>query len=118
MVMGTVRTALVFVLGAMALPAGPALAAGLPQLDPGTYGPQVIWLAITFAVLYVLMAKVHCCAWRRSWKRRNRGLTAYRISRADELSCCVLSAQPPLPATFFPKHFPRPPGGGWRWRAR
>ena len=58
MVMGTVRTALAFVPGAMALSAGPAAAAGLPQLDPATYGPQVIWLAITFAVLYVLMAKV------------------------------------------------------------
>ncbi len=30
----------------------------MPQFDPSTYGPQVIWLAITFAVLYVLMAKV------------------------------------------------------------
>ncbi len=58
MVMGSVRTALAFVPGAMALPAGPALAAGLPQLDPSTYAPQVIWLAITFAVLYVLMARV------------------------------------------------------------
>lgn len=58
MVMGTVRTALAFVPGAMALSAGPAVAAGLPQLDPATYGPQVIWLAITFTVLYVLMAKV------------------------------------------------------------
>jgi F-type H+-transporting ATPase subunit b len=39
--------------------AGPALAAvGLPQLDVSTYAPQVIWLAISFALLYVLMARV------------------------------------------------------------
>ena len=58
MVMGTVRTALAFVSGATALAAGPALAAGLPQLDASTYAPQVIWLAITFGVLYVLMTRV------------------------------------------------------------
>ena len=38
--------------------AGPALAAGLPQLDASKYPSMVIWLAISFAVLYVLMAKV------------------------------------------------------------
>lgn len=58
MVMGTVRTALALVLGATALAAGPASAAGLPQLDTSTYAPQVIWLAITFGVLYVLMTRV------------------------------------------------------------
>lgn len=36
----------------------PAAAAGLPQLDPTTYAPQVVWLVITFAVLYFLMTKV------------------------------------------------------------
>ena len=36
----------------------PALAAGLPQLDASKYPSMVIWLAISFAVLYVLMAKV------------------------------------------------------------
>lgn len=38
--------------------ATPAWAEGLPQLDTSTYSSQVIWLGITFVVLYVLMAKI------------------------------------------------------------
>lgn len=38
--------------------ASPALAAGLPQLDPQNFSSQLIWLAITFAILYVLMSKM------------------------------------------------------------
>lgn len=50
-------------LGPMALVGGvfaasPAAAAGLPQLDASTYSAQVVWLVITFVILYVLMAKV------------------------------------------------------------
>ncbi len=37
---------------------GVALAAGLPQLDAATYGPQLIWLAISFALLYWLMVRL------------------------------------------------------------
>lgn len=39
--------------------AGPALAeGGLPQLNPAVFAPQLIWLAISFAVLYFLLSKV------------------------------------------------------------
>lgn len=40
--------------------AGPAFAAegGLPQLDPKVFAPQIIWLAISFFVLYLIMSKV------------------------------------------------------------
>ena len=46
------------VLVACAVGAGPVFAAGLPQLDTSQYAPQVIWLVISFALLYVLMARV------------------------------------------------------------
>ena len=31
---------------------------GLPQLDPNVFSPQIIWLAISFTVLYFLMSKL------------------------------------------------------------
>jgi F-type H+-transporting ATPase subunit b len=31
---------------------------GFPPFDPSTYGSQLIWLAITFGVLYVMIARV------------------------------------------------------------
>ena len=56
--MRTVLTQAAILAAAVGAGAGPALAAGLPQLDASKYPSMVIWLAISFAVLYVLMAKV------------------------------------------------------------
>lgn len=37
---------------------GHGKAAGMPQLDFGTYPGQIFWLAVSFAVLFILMWKV------------------------------------------------------------
>jgi len=49
--------------GGAVLASAPALAAeegqaGLPQLDPAGFMPQLIWLAISFAVLYLILSRV------------------------------------------------------------
>ncbi len=48
------------VLAALALASvsGSAMAEGLPQLDVATFEPQIIWLAVSFVSLYLLMARV------------------------------------------------------------
>jgi F-type H+-transporting ATPase subunit b len=42
----------------LAMSSTPTHAAGLPQLDISTFPPQLIWLGITFVVLYITMSRV------------------------------------------------------------
>lgn len=41
-----------------AVPEGAAHAKVFPPLDPGTFAPQLIWLALTFGLLYLVLKRV------------------------------------------------------------
>ncbi|MDP6604429.1 MAG: F0F1 ATP synthase subunit B' [Rhodospirillales bacterium] len=49
-----------------------ALAAGLPQLDATKFAPQVIWLFLSFAIFYLLMARLALPRINRVLEERQR----------------------------------------------
>ena len=55
----TALAAISFIMGSqLSIAAGDSEAKGLPQLDISTWPNQLLWLAVTFLVGYLLMAKV------------------------------------------------------------
>jgi F-type H+-transporting ATPase subunit b len=40
------------------VPEGPAHAKVFPPLDPATFVPQLVWLALTFGLLYLLLSRI------------------------------------------------------------
>ncbi len=55
----TALAAISFIMGSqLSIAAGSSEAKGLPQLDISTWPNQLLWLAVTFSVGYLLMAKV------------------------------------------------------------
>ena len=80
---------------AASVAAWPAAAAeaGLPQLNPANFSPQLIWLAITFFVLYVLMARFALPRVAQVLDERRRPHEGTQ-ARADALQA---QANPPAP---------------------
>ena len=75
--------------GAMLALAAPALAeeakqGGLPQLNPHGFAPQLIWLAITFLLLYVAMSRMVLPRIGAILQRREEKITG-DLERAQEL---------------------------------
>lgn len=57
---------------------------GLPQLDPTAFPPQLIWLAICFSVLYLLMSRVALPKVGQVLEQRQEHITA-DLDRAQAL---------------------------------
>ena len=56
--MRTSKTVLLWAFVATVTGIQPAAAAGMPQLDFATFPPQLVWLTISFVMLFVVMSKV------------------------------------------------------------
>ena len=56
--MRTSKTVLLWAFVATVTGIQPAAAAGMPQLDFATFPPQLVWLTLSFVVLFVVMSKV------------------------------------------------------------
>jgi F-type H+-transporting ATPase subunit b len=55
--LGMIRLTLLALAAALATPAM-AAEKGMPQLDPSTFMPQLVWLAIIFTCLYLIVSRV------------------------------------------------------------
>lgn len=74
------------------LASAPAMAAELPQLDASKFAPQVIWLAISFAILYIVMSKVALPKIANVLEQRSI-LIDGNLKRAEELRLRAESAR-------------------------
>lgn len=81
---GLVKRVLWGAIGILLLEVDPARAAGMPQLDSATFVPQLVWLIISFSILYVVVAKIALP--RIGWVLEERRIRIDEdLKRADHL---------------------------------
>lgn len=70
--------------------AGPAAAEALPQLEPKNFSPQIVWLVISFIILYVLMWRLALPRISQVLEERQRRIEG-NLQRAESLRAETLA---------------------------
>ncbi|WP_420547866.1 F0F1 ATP synthase subunit B' [Curvivirga sp.] len=80
---------------AVVMPAAAQAAGGMPQLDPTSYPSQIFWLAVSFAILFLVMWKVALPRVGETLANRQQKLTG-DLEKAEQLKADAEKVQEDL----------------------